>query len=378
MIREEFTNIVEQEFSALKSLYFNAAYFGPSPKRAQKKIDFTRKRIANPSFLPYEEWLSVPERMRLKFSQLLGCSPDNISHSSATCDVMTTIAQGLRLKENDLVVSCGGDYPSNVLPWMFAQKQGRLKFQMLEAPLLPDADWLRDNLPKETKVFDISLVAFNTGRKIDLYSIGKLLKERDIFFIVDATQSFGGETISRKELKLIDAISFSTYKWLLGPYGHAFAYYSDNLLKSMDPINASWINSPTFQGSNRLLDYTLETLPGARQFDRGQAPNMLTMAGLEGSLDLFLELGLAEVEKHNQKLVSFFLENFSSEKFRIVTPLEGHGNIICLHTDEDTEEIRRKLQKKKIDISVREGYLRISFHLYNNINQIELLLKILN
>lgn len=378
MNREEFTNTVEQEFSALKSLYFNAAYFGPIPKRSQKKIDFTRKRMANPSFLPYEEWLTIPDRMRIKFSQLLGCSPDNISHSSATCDVMTTLAQGLKLKKDDLVVSLNGDYPSNVLPWLFAQKQGKLNFKLIETPLLPDADWLSKNLPKETKVFDISHVAFNTGRKIDLLSIGKLLKSRGILFIVDATQSFGGQCISEEELQYIDAISFSTYKWLLGPYGHAFAYFSDNLLDQLQSIHASWISSPSFQGSNKLLDYTLETLPGARQYDRGQAPNLLNMAGLEGSLDLFLELGLEEIEKHNNKLVNFFLDNFNSNRFRVVTPEEGMGSILCLHTEEDTIQITKDLQKQKIDISIREGYLRISFHLFNSINQTEILLKTLN
>ncbi len=378
MNREEFTNTVKQEFNALKSLYFNAAYFGPSPARAQKKIDFTRQRMANPSFMPYEEWLSIPERLRLKFSQLLGCSADNISHSSATCDVITTIAQGLKLKKNDLVVSLNGDYPSNVLPWLFAQEQGRINFKLLEAPLVPDVDWLKENLPKETKVFDISHIAFNTGRKIDLLSIGNFLKSRNIFFIVDATQSFGGQCISTEELEVIDAISFSTYKWILGPYGHAFAYFSNNLLENMQPIQASWINSPNFQKSNKLLDYTLETLPGARQYDRGQAPNMLNMAGLEGSLDLFLELGIQEIEKHNNHLVSFFMDNFNSSKFRIVTPKDSRGSIVCLSTQKDTHEIKKNLQKEKIDISVRDGRLRISFHLYNTINQTEVLLSALN
>ncbi|MCB9090963.1 MAG: aminotransferase class V-fold PLP-dependent enzyme [Halobacteriovoraceae bacterium] len=378
MSNDRFSELISQEYSDLRSIYFNAAYFGPYPTRSQKNIAATTKRFSDPSFLPYTEWLDVPERVREKLAKLLGVSPNNITHSTASCDVISLVANGLQLNENEMAVTLDGDYPSDVLPWMRANERQRIRFQVLNTPFDFDIDWLRENLPKETKVFNISHVSFNSGRRTDLLELGKLLKERGIYFVVDATQSFGGLQLSKKELENIDVLVCSTYKWLCGPYGHAFAYFSDSILNKIETPSGSWINSANFYRNYKLLDYSTETLPGARKFDRGQSPNLLTMAGLEGSLDLFNELGLSNIENHNQKLVSYFLKNFKTENFNIITPTSLVGNIICLKSQSiDMFRLKETLGENNIDVSVREGHLRISFHLYNTQEQVEKLLEIL-
>ena len=172
----------------------------------------------------------------------------------------------------------------------------------------------------------------------------------------------------------------STYKWLLGPYGHAFAYYSDEIIKVLAPQHASWMNCPTFYEKGTLLAYTTETFPGARQYDRGQAPNILLMSGLEGSLNLFNELGLENIENHNQSLVNHFLENVKPTEFEMLTPKDAYGNILCLKVlNQDALELSEKLAKEhNIDVSVREGRLRLSFHFFNTTAQVEKLITALS
>ena len=120
-------------------------------------------------------------------------------------------------------------------------------------------------------------------------------------------------------------------------------------------------------------------MPGAISFDRGQAPNILTMAGLEGSIDLFLEIGLKSIQAHNQKTTQFFLDHFNSKDFDLITPKNAHANIVCLKSkNQDVQSIKDKLLDSNVDVSIREGNLRISFHLFNNLSQVEILLKALN
>lgn len=324
--------------------------------------------------------MGIPDRIRNKVAKLLDCSTDNIAHATSVTDTINLLANGFPFQDEDIVVTFKGDYPSNVLPWMLPAKKWGLKHVMLENPL-PDADWLRENLPIKTKLLDISHVAFDTGRKVDLVSIGKLCAERDIIFVVDATQSFGGMPITKEELSYIDVLACSCYKWLLGPYGSSFAYYSDRMIELIGSKSGNWITSPNSKHVWNLLDYTTESLPGARKFDRGQTPNMLINAALEGSLEVLSKIGLDYIQENNQKLRNFFMDNLPYNKFSLVTPKDRSmvGNIVSIQAKSgDSLQLEAELKHYNIDVSVREGKLRLSFHLFNTQKQLETLIKVLD
>jgi len=64
------------------------------------------------------------------------------------------------------------------------------------------------------------------------------------------------------------------------------------------------------------------------------------------------------------------IENLDKEKYRIESDLspEHRSNILLFtHTDSTrNKEIQKALEEKKIYIAVREGFLRVSPHIYNN------------
>ncbi|MEZ4871581.1 MAG: aminotransferase class V-fold PLP-dependent enzyme [Bdellovibrionales bacterium] len=226
---------------------------------------------------------------------------------------------------------------------------------------------------------NFSHVRFNTGRCTDIRAIGEVCRERNILFVVDVSQSFGGPPY-KEEIEYCDVIVGATYKWVLGPYGHAFAYWSERALKEIGNIHISWQSVKSGADTNDLLNYSMDTLPGARVFDRGQAPNVVTMSILSKSLELLEEVGLKTIEDHNQKLVNFFIENYPKSMYEFVTPIGEHKNILCLKTTSgiDTLKLEESLSQNGIDISVREGNLRLSFHLFNTKNEVETLLKALS
>jgi selenocysteine lyase/cysteine desulfurase len=284
----------------------------------------------------------------------------------------------MTFKNDETVVIVRGDYPSNVLPWLLAEKNRGLKVKMIDL-IDPTVDGLKKVIPTNAKLLNLSYVTFDTGRKIDLISMGKFLKERGIYFVVDLTQAFGGLNLTAEELKYIDVFSCSSYKWLTGPYGHAFGYVKSELIDQIQYTNASWTKSPNSKNANDLVHYTIETLPGARKFDRGQPANMLINAALEASLEVLSEIGLQPIQNHNQKIRDFFLENYPKNKYQLITPPDHMGNIIALKLlSGDSEKILTELKHQNIDISMREGKLRISFHLFNTMKQVETIIKALD
>ena len=376
----DFEDIVSAEFAHLKTLYFNTAYFGPSPFRSKVKVESFLARQLDPSFYEYDEWRDTADDIREKIARVLKCPSDCIAHGTSVSDFNNLIAQGYPFKKDDLVCAIDKEYPSNILPWMLAEKRNILKFKLLDLQEpYPTVEWLDQNLPDNTKVFVVSYVSFETGKAIDVSAIGEYLQQRNIFFILDATQALGGIGIKKSELLLVDILLCSSYKWMLGPYGHAFAYFSPQAQGLVEYTNATWTKSPNSQRADSLLDYTIETLPGARKYDRGQVANMLPLSSLDGSLDLINELGLDRIEEHNKNIRNYFLDNVSFKKIKLITPRDAMANILCFYVPGvDSLLLAKKLKEINIDISVREGNIRLSFHLFNTKDQIDKLLEFIN
>lgn len=374
-------SLIEKEYSHLKTIYFNSAYFGPSPIRAKETIMAAMEKELDPSFYAYDDWMSISEKLRVKFAKLIGVSPDMITHSTSSSDVVNIVANGFIFEKGDRVAGINKDYPSNILPWMLAQRHGKFEFDMLDlgSEIIPTPEFLEKNLKPQTRIFNLSYVAFDTGRKVDLLSLGKYLKSKNIFFVVDGTQALGGMDITAEELSYIDVLTVSSYKWMLGPYGHAFAYFSQRAQDSIYHLNANWILSPNSKRVYNLLDYTTETLPGARQYDRGQAANLLCSGCLEGSLSFLAEVGLENIRRHNEEIRNYFLEHYPKSKYSLVTPRDHMGNIVCLKgSASDSIELEAELKKRNVDVSVRQGNIRLSFHIFNTKNQVDELIKALD
>jgi len=377
-MNSEQTYLIRKEFAHLSTIYFNSAYFGPSPFRAKIKIEKAMQKELDPSFYDYNTWMGISERTRLQFAQLIDTSADNITHASSTSDIINIVANGYDFKSGDVVAAIDGDYPSNVLPWMVAQKNYPVKLELLKCDF-PDVAWLEKNIPKNTKIFNTSWVTFDSGRKIDLLSVGKWLKSRNILFVVDATQALGGLHISRDELSYVDVLATSSYKWMLGPYGHAFGYFSDNAQKLIKHKTGNWIVSPNSKVVYNLCDYTTETLPGARKYDRGQASNNLSSACLTGALEFLSEMGLKNIQDHNHALRDYFLQNFPKNKYDVVTPPDHMANIISIKGKTiDPLLLETELKHHNIDVSVRQGKVRLSFHVFNTKSEVDTLIRALD
>lgn len=379
--------LIKKEFAHLSTDYFNTAYFGPSPYRAKQKVANALFKELDPSFFPYHSWIGIPDRIRTKIATLLKFSPDNISIGTSTNDFISMIANHLPSNSNGSlnVIGIKGDYPSCILPWMVASQYRKdLHFTLLASPEDSQSsisvEWLEKSLPSNTNVICLSLIQFDTGRSFLLKDIASYLKEKNIFFILDTTQALVGANLTSADFLNVDVLCCSLYKWFLGPYGSAFAYFSNKALEIIPHNTGNWIVSSNSRDVTRLTDYTTQTLPGARKFDRGQGPNMLINAALEASLELIEELGLENISHHNEELRRYFLSQLNQDRFELVTPMDKNcvSTLLSIKTkNQDPSLIEAELKHRNIDVSVREGKIRVSFHFFNTKKQIQTLLEAL-
>jgi len=370
--------LIRHEFKNLAPNYFNAAYFGPTPLRAQQAMKDAVDRFASPFNIHYTDWRPIPDLAREKIAPLLGVSPDSISNHGGTGEMVATVSNGYPFKAGDQVVVMEGDYPSDVLSWMTNEKRRGYEVVRLSEDCFRDPDLLVRRLPPQTKVMNITHVMFNTGRRNNLAAIGKLCQERGILFVVDTAQSLGGVALTPEEVAVCDVLGGCTYKWLLAPYGHAFGYWSKRALELVENTHLSWLTSAGSVAGN-LLNYTTESTGGARKYDRSQAAHFVEMKGALASWDVIREAGLSNIEAHNKALVTQFLETYPKSKFNMITPVGEHANILCMRAASgvDSVSLQTMLTARKIDASIREGNLRLSFHLYNTPEEVAALVEAL-
>ena len=365
-------NLREREFASLSSAFLNAAYMGPLPARTRRRLDEVLQRASDPSFMDYS-WVKLPELAREALAQFIGSEPERFSINASTSDVVSTVVQGLTLGPEDRVMVCRGEYPSDVLPWLLAAERGGAQVEMVDPGKWQLPQSLLTDLGPRTKVCVFSHVCFQSGSIVDATEICRILRQRGIFTIVDVTQSLGGMPLPEGLLDEVDVITCSTYKWLLAPYGLAFGWWSKRACEVVRHSHAGWLTMPHMPYD--LTKYTTATFSGARRFDRGQAPAPLQINGLLASLSLLSEVGLDDVWKWNQSLRQQFEEEIPRGRMEILS--QGRdSNILCVRVDGvDASKVQEQLRAQNVDVSVREGNLRISFHVFNTTDDVEKLVK---
>lgn len=354
----------------LKSLYFNSAYLGPTPRRSAEYVTQMLGRLQDPAFFGHTEWRGLPDDNRVRLAKLVGCSAENLAWSTSVSELVSHVANGLDWRAGDEVLLLRGEYPSMVLPWMVASERYGFHVRFGELADFADPDRFRKLLTARTRYAGCSHVLFDSGRRMPTAALGDAARANGTLYLADVSQAFGGMRVNDL-LAHVDILVGVGYKWLCGPYQSAWGYFSERALRDVHRTHASWLNSPNSQPTGRMLDYTTACLPGARKFDAGQTPAFMSMAYLRGTFETLTDL--AAIEKHNAELVAHFLEN---TKLKPVAPRDAVSNIVCVELS-DATEVQEKLARANIDASVREGRLRLSFHMFNTRQQVDQLLNAL-
>ncbi len=178
------------------------------------------------------------------------------------------------------------------------------------------------------------------GSLMPVAEVGKLCKERGVFFIVDAAQTAGVFPIHMKEMN-INGLAFTGHKGLLGPQGIGGLLLDDKLAQAISPI----IDGGTGSRSDSIVmpDFMPDKLePGTM--------NLPGILGLSAALDYVIEKGVDNIRAEELKLTRLFMEAFiSRSSVRVVGPGAGEERcpIVSLDfTDKDNAEVAFRLDNE--------------------------------
>lgn len=380
-IKEIFENIssfkdVRKLFPITKTcVYLDSAHYSQYSLETNRRLfefinEFTHTNL-NLGIFNNEKSKALKE----KIAKLIGADAKEIIITTSTTHGINIFAYGIELNRGDTVAFPDCEFPAVVYPWLNQEKLRGIRTVMIPSVkgIIKIEDIEKTIKENNVKVLAISSVEF-LGFRNDLNDISKICKDNDCYLLVDAIQSLGVCPMDVKAFK-IDYLASGSQKWMMAPSGVGFAYISSGI---RDKVNPTFIGTGSIKYDfKNFLSYKLDFREDGTAYENSTV-NCLGMIGLESSIDLFMKLGVENIFSYILNLIDVFMYELKDSDYRIESDLssEHRSNIILFsHADKSKNEfVHRELEKKNIFISYREGYLRLSPHIFNNEQDIKKLI----
>ncbi len=358
----------QQEFPVIKdSLFLAHAGVTILPRRVTRTMqDYLEHCCLRMQEYP-EAWKAVNET-RVVAAELIGAKASEIALIGPTSVGLSLVANGLPWQAGDEVVCYLDDYPANVYPWTDLERHGVIAKRLQPAsPGEITPELVEAALTPKTKLVALASCHFQSGYRIEIDRIGRMLRERGILFCLDAIQTVGAfET----RVDHVDFLSADSHKWMLGPMSAGIFYVREELQDRLRPsLLGSWnVCSPNFIAQEEIAFER-----GGRRYEPG-ALNISGILGMKAGIDLILELGLPAISAQLLKLKSRLHAGLQPQGFTFLGPDPHSINASCIttvqHPHRSLEDIARHLTENNITTSLRHNragqpLIRFSPHFYN-------------
>jgi cysteine desulfurase/selenocysteine lyase len=315
-------------------------------------------------------------------------SSDEIVFTSGTTDSMNTIVFGYFkniLNKDDEVLITKSEHASNVLPWFVLEKMGKCTVKYI--PLNEDHEVTLENvkssITKNTKVISIAHVSNVIGDVRDIEGIGRVAKENNLYFVVDAAQSVSHINIDVVKSN-VSFLAFSGHK-MCGPTGVGVLYGKGDYLKDLVPLKYGGGMNESFESDKC---YVLKNYP--TNLEAGTPP-IAEVIGLKEAINYVTKIGVDNIHKHELELKKYLISKIENMDNIIIYNKNSESGIVTFNIKDvfaqDTSiylntygiAIRAgnhcaKILKDEIDI---KNTCRISFYIYNTFEEVDKLVEAL-
>jgi len=358
-------------FPVLKEVtYLNTASIGLIPKTSLEKAYewLSQREYGNKHWLDwYDEFTEAKEL----FAKLINAKRTEIAGISNTSEGLNLVANSIKWRPDDVIVLNDLEFPTNVFIWQVIAKKYGLKLKIVQnkngrVPL----EEYENLMDRKVKVVAVSWVQFSNGYVHDLKELAEIVHAHDAYLVVDGIQGVGSLSLDVSKAKP-DFLTCGGQKWLMGFPGTGFLYVRSEVLDDLNISFAGWLgDKQPFR-----FDYReFEPAEGAVRFELG-TPNFIGFSAIKESLKLILDIGINTIEKHNLELASYLVEQLGTDY--IDSPLSNGKPLspILKLKVKNPDKVYKELISRKIWVSLRKGGIRVSTHIYNRKNHIDLLIS---
>lgn len=371
-----------QEWFAIEDATFlNAAGNAPMPKVSIRAVVSSLELKKFPHRIADSAYFETPMRIREAIAKLIGAQGNEIALTTGASSGTTIVAYNIDWKPGDEILTGKGEFPLQFTTWKPMEEREGIKLQVVSPRerFISADDFIAALTPK-TRLVSTSLVRFDDGVLLDAGKLAAACQANGTLLLLDASQCCGAIPMDVAKLGA-DFIVCAGYKWLLSPYGTGFLWAKNEAVAKMRSGPFYWM---ALEGADRFASLVFtdpKPAAGARRWDSAETASYFNLAGMDASLQFVLNLQPETVSAHNNKLIDLLFARLPKDRCVPASPLDParRGPYACFvaRTPEKTAALYESLQKENVIVSLREGNIRVSPHVYNTERDIDQLIKII-
>lgn len=368
--------------------YLNHGSFGPSPRVVQEK---RRELLAELESQPMEFLIRrTPVLMAEAIQSLaafLNCERENIAFVPNATEGMNVVAKNIDLQAGDEVLLTDHEYGSVGRIWGLKCQKARAKTVLAHLPRPLDSvddavEAIFSAVTPRTKVLVVSHVTSATAVILPIQEICQRARKNKLLVVVDGPHA---PLMIDVNLRSIDCDFYcaSTHKWLSAPMGTGFLYVRSRHKQGLEPNAISWGRS--LQGDE--ISWTDEFhWPGT--FDPTGYLSIPT------AIEFFKQIGLKRFREQTHALAKYARERLLKLTERTPVSVDSeswYGSMVTVPFDAgpklnlkpgEPHPLQKWLASEhgfEVPVFDWRGswFLRVSCHLYNEPQQIDQLISLL-
>ncbi|MBT8230970.1 MAG: aminotransferase class V-fold PLP-dependent enzyme [Bacteroidia bacterium] len=299
---------------------------------------------------------------KVKLSNFLGCTPEELALTKNTTESLSAIIWGLPLDKKDEVIFSKSDYP--FLQTFIKKRSEKEGFKTneieLDLPYSSDEDIIeryRNAINNNTKLIVVTMITHREGQILPVKKICQLARENNIEVLVDAAHAPGQVFHSFRDLGC-DYYTACLHKWMNGPFGTGLIIVNKEKIGKLNP--PAFPYPEVFQNSIRKFDYS-----GTTAFQN--------LAVVNAVMDFNQKIDRREKEAHLKNLTAYWTEKVEGIKgAKIITDVNRSAALSGFNIEGiNLAKMKRALfEQHKINIKLtsykRVGFFRVSTNIFTD------------
>ena len=353
-------------------IYFlNGAYMSPQLLSVEKAGVEAIRKLSKPYLFSTQDFFDSVSKVKHSFARLIHSDqPERVAYIPSVSYGIATVANNIQLEPGDEIIVLKDQFPSNYYSWKSKANEAGANIIVVDGTdgETRGHDWTQkivEAINPKTKVVAICQVHWAEGIIYDLSAIGKRSREVDAWFVIDGTQSVGALDFDVNEVQP-DALICAAYKWLMGPYGSALAYYGPRM-DSGRPIEENWINRKDSHLFQNLVNYQDEYSAGSGRYSVGEQSNFILLPMLSEALGQLIDWGTTNIQTYCRSLNEPYLDQLRDLGFQVLGNGQMAEHLLGIQIPDhiNESELKQSYSDHQVVVSFRGPKIRISPNVYN-------------
>lgn len=349
-----------------RKTFLNSAYIAPIPRQVVAAGQAFLEAKANDG-LQLGPLFRKCEEVRGQFARLIhAATPDEVGFLFSTAEGENVVAQGLRLTAGDNIVISELHYDTEFVLYGMLQKERGVELRI--ARHRNGAVEPRDFEPlvdRRTRLVSVAWISHQNGYRHDIKGIAEVAHAKGALVYVDAIQGLGTFPVDVQAAD-IDVLCAGGYKWLLAGWGVAPLYVRTAVADRLTLDRYGEMHA-----GRRLPDLSYEIPTNARRFDYSSRA-FGDVYALGAGLSYLERVGVERIERYTiDGLARRLQEGLDRQGHRLFTPLGNRSAIVTFYCTKPAAEVQAAFREANVEVTVRNGMVRVSPALFNNADEID-------